>query len=110
LTSWPQRIRRSISAIEVVLKNAHAGDGHIDHVLKVKFHDKTRVLELLAKHLGMLIERREVGTPGSFSKLSDQELAIRIHKASTRLLAQTTAGGESPPSDLPIIDAETTKA
>ena len=49
-----------IAGAEVIIKNAAAGDGHTDRVLKVKFMDRGRYVELAAKHLGMLIERLEV--------------------------------------------------
>jgi phage terminase small subunit len=83
--SWPARARRSVASFEIVLKNAYAGDGQIDHVLRVKFVDKTKALELLSRYLGMLVERKEIGGPGSFASLSDQELAARIHAASGKL-------------------------
>ena len=49
-----------IGGVEVIIKNAKAGDGHTDEVLKLKFVDRGRYVELAAKHLGMLIERLEV--------------------------------------------------
>jgi hypothetical protein len=84
VTRWPMRARRSISSIEVVTKKGQGGeDAH--RVTRVRFHDKGRALELLARHLGMLIVRQEIGGPGAFASLSDDELAERIHRASTRL-------------------------
>jgi hypothetical protein len=38
----------------VVKKNAAAGDGHTDTVVKLWFWSKIRALELLCKHLGLL--------------------------------------------------------
>ena len=49
-----------IAGCEVIIKNAEAGDGHTDTVLKLKFIDRGRYVELAAKHQGMLIEKREV--------------------------------------------------
>ena len=49
-----------IAGAEVVVKNAQAGDGHTDTVLKLKFIDRGRYVELAAKHQGMLTERIEV--------------------------------------------------
>lgn len=46
-----------ISSLEVIIKNAQAGDGHTDTVHKLKVWDKTRSLEMLAKHFGLLIEQ-----------------------------------------------------
>lgn len=45
-----------IGGFEVIKKNAEAGDGIIDTVHKVKVLDKTRSLEMLAKHFALLTE------------------------------------------------------
>jgi phage terminase small subunit len=82
---WPARARRSVASIDIMTKKGMPGEDPTHRVLKVKFHDKSRSLELLARYLGMLVERREVGGPGAFAVLSDDELAERIHRASTRL-------------------------
>jgi hypothetical protein len=49
-----------IAGAEVVLKNAEAGDGHTDKVLKLKFIDRRGYVELAAKHQGMLSEKVQV--------------------------------------------------
>jgi hypothetical protein len=49
-----------IAGVEVIIKNAAAGDGHTDRVLKLKFVDRGRYVELAAKHLGMLVEKLEL--------------------------------------------------
>lgn len=46
-----------ISSLEVIKKNAEAGDGKIDTVHKLKVWDKTRSLEMLAKHFALLTEQ-----------------------------------------------------
>ena len=46
-----------IAGIEVVMKNATAGDGKVDRVLKVKVWDKRATLEMLGKHFALLTER-----------------------------------------------------
>lgn len=51
--------RAPIAGLETIIKNAAAGDGHTDTVLKVKTWDKVRALEQLAKHFGLLTERVE---------------------------------------------------
>jgi phage terminase small subunit len=48
-----------IASLEVVKKNLTSGDGQIDTVNKIKIWDKTRSLEMLAKHFGLLVERLE---------------------------------------------------
>lgn len=46
-----------ISSLEVIIKNAQAGDGKTDTVHKIRVWDKTRTLEMLAKHFGLLVEQ-----------------------------------------------------
>lgn len=48
--------RTVIASFEVILKNATAGDGKIDRVLKVKFWDKVKALDLLARHFALLTD------------------------------------------------------
>lgn len=48
-----------IAGFEVIKKNAEAGDGKVDVVHKVRVIDKTRSLEMLAKHFALLTERVE---------------------------------------------------
>lgn len=49
-----------IGSMEVVKKNLTAGDGQVDTVIKIKTWDKTRSLEMLAKHFGLLVEKVEI--------------------------------------------------
>jgi phage terminase small subunit len=51
----------AIASLEVVKKNVAAGDGQVDTIHKVKVWDKTKALESLAKHFGLLTERVEHG-------------------------------------------------
>ena len=46
----------------------------------IKRLDQLKASEMIAKHLGMFIERREVGQPGEFDKLTDEELEARLEK------------------------------
>jgi phage terminase small subunit len=48
-----------LAGLEVIIKNAEAGDGHMDRVHKFKLWDKTRALEQLAKHFGLLVDKVE---------------------------------------------------
>lgn len=50
-----------IASVEVVKKNLTAGDGQMDTVIKLKVWDKTRSLEMLAKHFALLTERVQHG-------------------------------------------------
>lgn len=52
--------RAAISSLEVIIKNAKAGDGITDTIHKLKLWDKVRALEMLMKHFGLLTERSDV--------------------------------------------------
>ena len=60
IRKMPRAVRRAIASMEVIIKNAAAGDGHTDRVLRLRFWDKNRALETLAKHLGLLAEHIKV--------------------------------------------------
>ena len=46
----------AIAGFEAIIKNAAAGDRHTDLVHKLKLCDKTKALDILAKHFGLLTE------------------------------------------------------
>lgn len=56
----PREVAACIAGTETIIKNAAAGDGHMDKVLKIKHWDKPKALHDLLTHLGLLIEKREV--------------------------------------------------
>lgn len=59
-----------IASVEIIMKNATAGDGKIDRVLKIKVWDKPKVMEMLGKHFALLTERIQVeGTSELISAL-----------------------------------------
>ena len=49
-----------LAGIEVIIKNAKAGDGVTDEIHKIKLWDKTKALDSLAKHFGLLKETVDV--------------------------------------------------
>lgn len=49
----------AIASLEVIKKNAEAGDGKTDVVHKVRVWDRVKSLEILAKHFGLLKEQLE---------------------------------------------------
>jgi phage terminase small subunit len=57
---WPDELAAAISGVEVV--TVSKGEGAVEYVSKVKFWDKGRALELLARHLGMLNDKLSLGT------------------------------------------------
>lgn len=60
IKQWPPAMRRAMAGIEVVKRNLTSGDGEIDQVLKVKFWDKPKALEQMAKVLQMFEERIKI--------------------------------------------------
>ena len=60
IKQMPENLQRAIGSAEIVIKNAAAGDGHTDRVMKLRLWDKVKSLETLAKHLGLLTERIDV--------------------------------------------------
>ena len=46
LPDWPPDARACIAGVELILKNAKAGDGIIDEVLKLKFWNKNDAIKL----------------------------------------------------------------
>ena len=43
--------------------------------IKVKMHDKKGALDSVARHLGLFVDRSEVGSPGEFDHLTDEQAA-----------------------------------
>lgn len=50
----------ALASVEVIIKNAKAGDGVTDEVHKIRLWDKTKALDSLAKHFGLLKESLDV--------------------------------------------------
>lgn len=61
IQEWTAEQGAAVASFEVIKKNAAAGDGVIDTVHKFKVWDKTRALESLAKHFGLLVDKVEHG-------------------------------------------------
>lgn len=72
-----------ISSLELVMKNATAGDGKIDRVLKIRIWDKPKVMEMLGKHFALLTER--------VHHTGDESLIAALHAGRQRA-AQRKAG------------------
>jgi len=49
--------RQCIAGVEVVMKNAAAGDNKVDRVLKYKFVDRAKNVEMAAKLFGLLVTK-----------------------------------------------------
>lgn len=49
--------RSALASVEVITRNAKAGDDEVDEIHKIRMWDKTKALDSLAKHFGLLNER-----------------------------------------------------
>ena len=67
----PPEISRNISEIQVIRKYDKEGDGYTERQ-KIKFHDKIKALEMLAKHFGVFQENQV--TQFNFTTLSRSEV------------------------------------
>ncbi len=93
LTEMPEDTRRAIAGVDSEQKDAD--DGPTGEVLKVKFNDKLRALELLGKHLKLFTELHE----HKFDELSEEEREARIDELLDRARARRAgqaAGGSDP--------------
>jgi hypothetical protein len=82
-----------VAGLDVVIKNAEAGDGHTDRVLKLRTHDKLKALELWAKYRGLLTDKHDVRSGGRGKTSS------RSHARTT-----TTSRSEHPRDPSPAAD------
>lgn len=92
---WPEELAAAVSSVEVLKRNVTAGDGQMDDVLKVRFWDKPKNLEMIGKHLGILKESVEVtgkdGGPIETKGVEDQALVSRLEA----IIAAAKARGAS---------------
>ena len=77
LHEWPPEARAALAGVEVVMKNATAGDGKIDRVLKLKFWNKNDALRLDYERLGQTEPSGEQGPDvPAFIFLTGDKVAI----------------------------------
>lgn len=65
MKEWPDGLAAAVSSVELVRRNVDSGDDHTDDVIKLKLWDKSKNLEMLFKHMGLLTERMELTIKGS---------------------------------------------
>lgn len=63
LDDWSVDEGACLEGLEVIIKNAQAGDGHTDTIHKIKLTSKMGALEVLARHFGLLNDKLEVTAP-----------------------------------------------
>lgn len=77
--AMPEQFRRAVASLKV------SRDGQ---VIEIKLWDKNRALELLARHLGMFVDRTEVGAPGEFAHMTREELDAELEALRARQAAR----------------------
>jgi len=83
ITRLRENAERALQAIPVT-----NGEGEPTGEYKYEGNVANRALELLGKELGMFIDRKEVGQPGDFGRMSDDELRAELGA----LVASATTG------------------
>ena len=61
---WPRWAAAAVSSLEVTKRNLVVGDGEQEDVVKIRLWDKTRNLENLLKHLGLLRDQLHLTVAG----------------------------------------------
>lgn len=78
---------QAAALVEITVEEFRDGRTDSREVRRVKFKlgDKKGALVDLGKHFGMFIERHEVGEPGEFARMSDEELARSLVSEAEKL-------------------------
>ena len=79
-------IKALIASLDLEIKSKHILNGQetLERIsaeavnMRHRPADRLKALELLAKHHGLLVERHEIGKPGDFVKLTDDEIDDEI--------------------------------
>ena len=59
IKDWTEAQGAQVASMEIIKKNAEAGDGHTDIVHKFKLWDKPKSINMAMQNLGLLIEKIE---------------------------------------------------
>lgn len=81
-----ENANRAMQAVPVTTR-----DGEATGEYKYEGHVANKALELLGKELGMFIDRHEVGGPGDFARMNDDELERFIAERAAVLNESHTA-------------------
>ena len=98
---WDDSTAAGIASVEVVMKNAAAGDGKVDRVLKIKLWDKTKALNDLARHFALLTDVVQVSGDVTLSQRIALARARGAQLLETRAPALLEAGTVPTSSDTP---------
>lgn len=98
---WSAGAAAAVQSIDVVKGNVTRGDGKGDTIVKIRFWDKMKGLEVIAKHLNLAPDRHEHSGPGGgpvqFAAVSDQDLIAKVDE----MLAKARERLALPPSERP---------
>jgi len=80
----PPAVRSAIASVKITKKNLTTGDGIVDDVIEVRLWDKTRALEMLAKHFKLLTDVIQVqdaaGGIATLQRGRDRVAALKARK------------------------------
>lgn len=92
----PKRARMAITSMQTVLRNAAAGDGIVDRVLAYRYADRRGSVELMLRHLGLLVDRKETGKPGEFARLDLAEKKKLLRELVAKMDIDEPSGTKRP--------------
>jgi len=88
--------RDQAAAIQEVVvedfKDGRGEDARDVRRIRFKLADKLSALEKIGKHFGMFIDRQEVGKPGDFSNMTDEEIVNEIERLTDAEIANMHDG------------------
>lgn len=98
IEAMPENVRRAISSIKVMHQRDPEDPESFVQVTEIRFWDKNSALGNLAKWKKMLIDRKEIGGPGEFDGMSDEEINRELANMEARdaILRARTKAAEVP--------------
>ena len=72
LSTWTPAMRATIASLKTTVYNRDGSDGRQEQALELKVWDKTRNLENLLRHLGLLTDKLQVGADAETLRLLDR--------------------------------------
>lgn len=93
LSEMPEDVRRAIAGIDS--EELTADDGPSGRVLKVKFNDKLRALELMGKHLKLFTELVEARVDAFTDEERAERVALLLDRARARRAGQASGEGDA---------------
>lgn len=85
LKDIPANALPALASVETIMKNATAGDGVIDRVLRLRLHDKNEALLAMLKAHGVMVSKVERGKPGDFTRMSREDAMKRLEEMAPKV-------------------------